>query len=262
MLTTRITLRISNGRLLLAVADASVASQVSFEPVIVKSGISMAANLRAAFNESALLQHGYHRAQVMLDTPVILVPVEEFHEDQASVLYHHAILGHDNDEVLHTILPELNSVALYSINKDMRLVLTDHFSDIRFLPLMMPVWRHMNQRSFTGSYRKLYGYFHDKKVEVFAFDKTRFRFCNAFDAAHSHDAVYFLLYVWRELGMDAHRDELHLAGELPDREELLATLRSYVQKAYVINPMAEFNRAPIAQVKGMPFDMISLYIRK
>lgn len=257
----RVTLRISTGRLMLAVANPAAEALVDFEPFTVRSGMSMAANLREAFKESALLLRGYRRAQVLLDEPTVLLPVEEYEDEKAPVLYRHAILGHEADDVLHTILPELNCVALFCVNKDLRVVLGDHFDDIRFLPLVLPVWRHMHRRSFTSPYRKLYGYFHDRQLCVFAFDKNRFRFCNSFDVDHSHDAVYFLLYVWQQLGMDARHDELHLAGDLPDRDELLATLRRYVQKAFAINPTAEFNRAPITQIKGIPLDLVTLYLK-
>ena len=44
---------------------------------------SIAANLRQAFGESELLQRGYQKVRVYIDTPILLVPIEEFHEDAA-----------------------------------------------------------------------------------------------------------------------------------------------------------------------------------
>ena len=72
----RITLRITENALAFAVIDNTVDSQVVFEPYIVKSGISIAANLREAFKTSDLLSHSTPRAQVLLDTPVLLIPLE------------------------------------------------------------------------------------------------------------------------------------------------------------------------------------------
>jgi hypothetical protein len=39
-------------------------------------------------------------------------------------------------------------------------------------------------------------------------------------------------------------------------------LKIYVQKVFFINATAEFNRAPITEIKGIPFDLITLYIKK
>ena len=127
---------------------------------------------------------------------------------------------------------------------------------------MLPVWNHLHVRSFTGTYRKLYAYFHNKQLDIFSFDKNRFKFTNSFEASHAKDAIYFMLYVWKQMGLDTHKDELHLVGEMPAKDDMLADLRRYLQKVYIINPSAEFNRAPITQIKGLPFDLLSLYVKR
>jgi hypothetical protein len=158
-------------------------------------------------------------------------------------------------------MPNLNVVALFALNKDLRLVIDDHFTDKRIIPLMQPVWSYLHKRSFTGNRRKLYGYFHDKKLEIFSFQKNRFKYCNAFDASHSRDAVYFLLYVWQQLVFDANADEMYLVGTIPDKEWIAEALHKYVHNMYVINPTAEFNRAPITQIKNLPFDLITYFMK-
>lgn len=257
----RVTLRLSSTTMSFAVIDDKAVNGLRYEPYVVKSGMSMAANLREAFTESELLSQDYQRAQVLIDTPVMLVPLEEFVAEDAETLYHYTFTGHKNDEILNTILPTQNAVAVYPINKDIKLVLTDHIKDIRIMPLMQPVWNYLHKRSFIGTRNKLFAYFRGKQMEVFSFSKNRFRFCNRYDVTNYHDAAYYMLYVWKQLNFDAHEDELHLCGVLPDRELLSTNLKEYVQKVSVINPMAEFNRAPITKIKDLPFDMMTLFIK-
>lgn len=260
--TQRITLRISHNSLSMAAINRDSESQIDFEPYILKSGISMAANLREAFRESTLLSRGYTHATVLLDSPFILVPVEEFHEEDKEILFNHSVSGHSQDLVVSTVLPDENAVALYGINKDLKLVLDDHFPDLRLRPLMYSLWSRMHQSSFGTQYHKLFGYFHDGKLEVFAFDKNRFRYCNSFGDVELHDAVYFLLYVWNQLAFDARRDELHLSGRMPEPEQTTAILRRYVQKVYVHSASAAFNRAPITRIKGIQLDMITHFVKR
>lgn len=254
-------MRVSSKALSFATIGSSGDGSVLYEPYLVKSGISMAANLREAFADSELLGRGFQRVQVLVDAPVLVVPLEEFEEEHAEMLYRHAFLGYEKHAVHHAILPDLNAVALFAINKDLRLVITDHFQDVKLLPLMQPVWSHLHRKSFTGRHQKLYAYFHDKRMEVCAFRQNRFRFCNSFDASHAHDAVYYLLYVWKQLAFDAHLDELHIVGAMPERDWLVPTLQRYLEKAFVINPSAEFNRAPVTQIKNIPYDLVTLFMR-
>ncbi|MBR1401666.1 MAG: DUF3822 family protein [Prevotella sp.] len=274
----RLTIRIAGGTISFSAIDNTAVNQIVYVPYSVRGGVSIAANLREAFNafqgggESdtvyPLSVSEANNAMVMLDTPVLMVPLDEYFEERGeesdrrdATLYHHAISGHENDVILSSVLPTLNAVALFSINKDLKLVIDERFEEVKYMHLCMPVWKNLHRRSFTGPRRKLYGYFHEKRLEVFSFQQNRFRFCNSFDASHTHDAVYFLLYVWQQLGMDQRKDELHLVGSLPDRDVLMEELRKFLQNAYVINPAADFNRAPITNIKDLPYDLMTFYIK-
>ena len=220
------------------------------------------------------------QAELIVDTPVLLIPVQEFAEDTVDTLYQHTYPQHATPlgqtatpvatQVLTEVLPNLNAVAAYAVNSDLRLVVEDHFTDVRFSHVMAPVWAHMLSRNYTGQHRKLYAYIHDKKTEVFSFDKNRFRFSNTFETTSVSDTAYHLLHVWKTLAMDAGADELFLAyatqkasqaQQLQDRQTLLDTLKRYLLKVYNVNPSADFNRAPVTLVKGMPLDLVIRFVK-
>ena len=159
------------------------------------------------------------------------------------------------------MLPDLKAVCLFAVNKDLRGVICDQFADVQFIHAMTPVWRHLHQRSFTGHRNKLYGYFHSKRLDLFSFQQNRFKFCNSFEASHAYDALYFLLYTWKLLRLEAEHDELHVMGDIPEQEWLLKELKRYLQKAYVINPTADFQQAAVTKIPGMPYDLMTLLVK-
>jgi hypothetical protein len=106
----RLTIRVSKNTLSFSVVDREAEHQLIYEPYTVKSGVSIAANLRQAFSESDLLQRGYTKVRVYIDSPILLVPIEEFHEEDLPVLYQHAFTGHNGDVILHKVQPNLNVV--------------------------------------------------------------------------------------------------------------------------------------------------------
>lgn len=115
----RMTLRISDTSLAFAIADKTAVKGVAHETYTVRSGISIAANLREAFRQSQLLSHPTGRAQVMLSAPTMLVPVEEFDETKAETLYRYSFAAQANTEVICSVLPQLNAVAIMAINRDL-----------------------------------------------------------------------------------------------------------------------------------------------
>ena len=255
----RLTIRVGKNTLSFSMTDATNMEQpVVFEPYVVKSGVSMAANLREAFKTTDILAKDIRRVQVLVDSKALIVPVERFEESDAETLYYHSYPQNQKDSIVYNVLPDQNAVAIFCINKDLRMVINDHFDDVKIIHVMAPMWRYLHQRSFTGHRNKLYGYFHDKQVDIFSFQQNRFKFCNAFETSRAHDSLYFLLYVWKQLNLQPEHDEMHLVGDIPEKEWLMQELRQYVQKAYSINPTAEFNRAPATQFNKMPFDLMTL----
>ena len=233
-----------------------------YEPYVVKGGISMAANLREALKTAALLSEDFRRLQVVLDTPSMLVPIEQFEEDAMDDLYTYTFApSQEPRRMLFNVLPDLKVVCIFPINKDLFGVINDHYNYVQFIHTMTPVWRHLHQRSFTGHYNKLYASFYNRQLCVFAFQQNRFKFCNFFEADHVYDSLYFIIHVWKQLRMDVQHDELHLSGEMPDEEKLVRELKQYLQKVYVSNPMIEFCKAPATKVKGMPYDLMTLIVK-
>lgn len=264
----RMTIRV--GHSTLSFAKPNDEGNVLFEPYVVKSGISIAANLREAFKTSEFLKDLSGRARVLVDSDTLLVPMSHFDEMKAGDLFFHSFPQYSQNHVFFNVMQEVSTVVLSSINKDLKLVLDDHFEDVRLVPAMTPVWGHLYQRNFTGGNQKLFAYVHEHKIDIFCFQQNRFKFCNSYDAKHVKDAVYYLLYVWNLLQFDAQNDELHLVGDIfqsdsasmhEDRETLLGELRRFLQKVYVVNPSADFNRAQVTSIKNMPYDMQTIFVK-
>lgn|SRR5574344_1105560 len=258
LIKRKLSIRISAEGLSFSVFDPMISDPLIHESYTLKSNISVATNMREAFRSVPLLQNSFQRVQVIIDTEVLMVPLERFTEDDVDILYHHSFPKMEGRNVLYSVIPDLNVVALFSINKDLKIVLDEHFPNITYLPVNIQVWRHLHERSFTGTHNKLFGYFHNKKIEIFCFNQNRFKFCNTFRAVHHFDATYFLLFVWKTLALNPEKDELHLVGDIPEREELTKKLHEYLRNVYIINPSADFNRSVVTQVPGMPYDLQTL----
>ncbi|MBQ9534198.1 MAG: DUF3822 family protein [Prevotella sp.] len=251
------TLRISHGTL--AFANLKVREQlIDYQPYALRNGVSMAANLREAFTAHPDRAGG--QAQAMVDSPLMLLPVEEYRDASTlGDLYGQTFTGYEGYHVDYCVLPDLNVVAAFAVNKDVRQVLADRFESVRYLPVIQPVVSYLHRRGTGAMHRQLYAYLHDKEIDICSFNRNRFRFYNRYDASHQRDAVYFLLYVWNQLAFDAHADELHLCGDV-DRT-LQEDLQRYLRHVHTINPAAEFNRAPVTNRQDIPFDVMTLFIK-
>ena len=256
----RLTIRFSRNNMAFTVGDPQENGMLVYEPYEMNMGISVAANLREAFKVSELLQSGYKRLLAEIDTPVMLMPIDDFGTQDIETLYHHTYHRQGNEEILSSILPDLNAIAVFAINKDLKLVIDDHFKDIRIQPLMQSVWTHLYRRSYAGPRRKLYAYFHEKRMEVFSFQQNRFRFSNSYEATNEHDALYYLLYIWKLIGMDVEKDELYIVGDIPYQDWLIEKVKQHLMFCRVINQEVYFNNSQLAKRTDIPYDMKTIYL--
>ena len=222
-----------------------------------KSGISASANLREAFKTHPLLNGQAKHATVLVDATTMLIPEEEFNEEDCSLLFSHAFSGHESDLKGHYAISNLHAVALFAFEKDLQTVINDHFSTSSFIPVCAPLWQYLGQRPVLNRQR-LYGYFHDGKLDLFCIAKNRFKFCNTFSATHAHDTLYYLLNAFSQLGLKADRDEISLIGSTPHKLWIANNLQTYVQR--IIQEDAEsLGLALLQQHPSLPADLAIIH---
>lgn len=240
----KITIRITRTTITFTAPNPVIDGQTDFEQYNMKAGIAVAANLRQALAECRLLNaHAatanataaasqYHpvfdTATVFVDTPLQLIPSEEFDEATMPRLYHYANTKCLDDDIEGTTIPQLNVVAAYAVGKDLKFVLTETFHTVQFMPLLAPILVEFLRHSYGGFQEKLFCYFHDKRIDVCAFRKGRVRFCSSFNVSLMPDAVYYIMNVWQTLGMKPS-DILCLAGSVTGRDALVKELHRFVK---------------------------------
>jgi hypothetical protein len=82
------------------------------------------------------------------------------------------------------------------------------------------------------------------------FDHGQPQLINVFACSVNPDRVYYLLYIVQQLGLDAERDEIHLCGELREKETLTEELRRFVRTVSVASPTGS----------SLPYDMTTLML--
>mgnify|MGYP007046610937 FL=1 len=97
-------------------------------------------------------------------------------------------------------------------------------------------------------------------MEVMRFQRNRFEFSNSYEATGTSDILYFLLYVWKLMGMDRGDNELYMVGNVPNRDEMRGELQQFISRNYIMNIETDFNNAEMAKRNDIPYDLKALYL--
>jgi hypothetical protein len=136
-----------------------------------------------------------------------------------------------------TKCPECNSDSIkFGATGTQKIVelLHEHFPDARIFSCVSPLLEHFAIKSKEGNCRKLFAHLRGDRLETFVFDKGKLMLCNAFNCKKTADRVYYLLYIWQQQGLSQEKDQLHLAGDIEHKEELLDELRKFLRNIMIM----------------------------
>ena len=217
-------------------------SDLSFYDREVDDSLSLTANLKQAFREVKWLSHSFRRVNVLMASKrFTFIPLEFFEDEQAETVFYHNHPRQDNEQVRYNILHKNNIVVLFGMDKSACSLLCEQYPDIRFYSQASPFIEYFATKSRLGNSRKMYIHLRKEAADIYAYERGRLIFANSFSCKETNDRVYYILYVWKQLGMEQERDELHLTGELSDKEQLLSELRKFIRQVFIMNPAANLD---------------------
>lgn len=236
----KIDIRAGNGTLSFTITEDD--GTVTTYPYPVKSDMSLPANLREAFREQPYLRVGptdregkiLAAATLSVVSPIMLMPDDGDHDFSAAdidMVYGEVMTGHKGEEKRVIPIPELGVKAVFSVDSDLLLVVSDNFSNPQVGNVMIPQWVSLYKEHYCkDGKRRLFASFHDHMLDICSFEQHRIHFANTFEAQHAHDALYYILFVWKQLGMSQERDILYISGDVPHADWLMTRLSAYVRQ--------------------------------
>lgn len=256
-----LSIRLSTDGFSFSIYDPFFEGKLYLKQYPVNTQRSMAANVKTFLAETEELKHVYKQINILIHSPrYTSVPLEVFEDEQMEMLFYQNLSKQNNEIILCNILGKSNLVILFSIDKLTHQFLTDTFPQARFFASVSPQIELLTDRSKLGNNCKLYANLHSHSIDVCCFDRGKLQLLNTYPVSTPEDRCYYLLNVWKIVGYDQERDELHLTGNLLQRDILMPELKKYIRRIFIINPQAELHLVTDTPAEEIPFDIQALQI--
>ena len=204
--------------------------EISYSLYEVNSSYSMTANVKKMLATTKELGHSYQTVNILIDTSrFTFVPFDLYEDEQTEALFHLNFPPKENETILCNILGKNNVALLFGVDKHTHQLLAEHFPNARIFASISPLLEYFHSRSREKDTKSLYVHFHTNKMEVFAFDKGKLLLTNTFQCKHIPDKVYYMLYIWQQLGFSQEKDQLWLAGNIEAEEELIPEINKFIR---------------------------------
>ena len=210
---------------------------------------SLTANIKEMMAKTDELKHTYQQTNILIDTSrFTTIPFELFEDEHTEMFFYHNFPKNSHETVLCNILGKSNVALLFGMDKHAHQLLCEHFPQARIFACISPLMEHFSRKSHEGNVRRMYMHARKNAMEVFAFDKGKLLFANTFTCQQITDQVYYLLYIWQQLGFNQEKDQLWVTGNTP-QEELITELSKFLRQVNIL-----------PSKKSIPFDIQTLMI--
>lgn len=203
----------------------------------IDESLSLTANLKQTFRELEWLKHSFYKVNIIVaDKRFTLVPLDFFEDEQCEMLFYHNHPKRDNEIVQYNILQKNNTVVLFGMDKSAYSFLQEQYPNARFCAQASPLIEHFSAKSRLGNTRKMYADLQSNYANIYCYDRGRLLLANSFECKVTADRLYYLLYIWKQLGFEQMHDELHLSGNLEDKDALVSQLQKFIKQVFIVTP--------------------------
>ncbi|MDR2765706.1 MAG: DUF3822 family protein [Tannerella sp.] len=214
--------------------------------------------LKDAFFEHVFLSYPYKHVYIIcVNRLYTLAPKPVFTEEAEETLMSFVFSAPGPGyKILHESLPALEAEMVYGLPEEVYSFCCRSLIRPQFTHAVTPAllcWRERNLPCFR---KQLYVSVHENIMDAACYDRGALTFLNSFDSGNAADLLYYLLYIWKQTGMNQAEDELLLFAPASLYQELKVTLRKYVNH---VVPVESPRTTAETDTAHIPLDIISLF---
>ena len=190
--------------------------------------------LKECFFECPFFTYTYRKNYIVIaNRQYTLAPENVFLEKQASALLSF-VFSSSEEKVFHTLQKDLDIEVVFAIHSEIYNFLSNELVEPRFIHSIAPILSLCRKQNLSCFPKQLYVVIHEGIMNAICFDKGALTFANSFHYSDSADIVYYILYIWKQVGLDQMMDELFLYANPTMFQELKEILQNYLLKINIL----------------------------
>ncbi|MDR0769373.1 MAG: DUF3822 family protein [Dysgonamonadaceae bacterium] len=206
------------------------------------------------FFDNDLFALSFQKTCILDFSPLFTYVPDAIYSEKYKEDYIKLIFSERTGVFLDHAVPAAKLRVLYPVSEPVHNFFVRSFDAPEFVHYTAPLITHFHSPDIKRNRRQMIVNTHEKGVDVFCFSKKLFLLGNHFPCEKRQDALYYILYTWKQLKLDKFADSLLVAGN-PSRDiELIDTLRLYLRHVHPAPPII-----PDADIT-IPFEMAANFV--
>lgn len=215
--------------------------------------------LKDFFFENEFLGYSYSEVWVLyVSSQYTLVPEAVFRDKHEAAFLSFNLSGVISKGLSNTLRGNRLSIV-FDVSEDVYEFFARSLLNPMFVHHLSPLLTMWQKRSGLSIPKQMYVYLHRSMMDVVCYDQGTLLFTNTFSFQDSTDIIYFILYAWRQNGLDQKTDELLIYGLAELKNEVMRLLSPFINKLESIGiPSEIYLMGPV--IEQVPLDLLYLSI--
>jgi len=209
------------------------------------------------FFENDFFTYSFQKTCVLIFSPLFTYIPNGIYSEKYKEDYINFIFSEKEERFLDYSISSPKITVLYPISEDIHDFFIRSFNEPVFFHYSLPIIAHYYANDSDHKKRRMIINAHEKGIDIFCFSQKSFLLGNHFPCEKFEDAIYYILYTWKQLKLDRLADSLYVTGEYNQNhqnEELLRKLRLHIQHVRP-EPIPDVFQFEIIDTKPIPFEL-------
>lgn len=254
---TTLSIRISEERIIFCAYERLRNMLPEYEIFDNNPNISLNANLHEAVKTISLAKGEYNAVEACTDGPATLVPLREFEEEDANDLFFFNFPSlKQRHKVFYDTLPYLNTLLLFSEDKDVCRSLKDYFPLCKLHSTMTSlILQFVSRYPFSLSKPRLYCYICDRRLWLVVVEEAKLRFLNSYLLHNDADALYYIAAIAQRMGITPDGERVWVSGTPREASTLANALPQIHFTPFLMDDAEELSHHPVSVISEFPYDL-------
>ena len=218
-------------------------------------------SLEEYFFNNNMFSQNYRRTRIIVVSDrYTLVPTETLIDKEAErKRLLDFVFRRPTDFCLSNKLRTINASLLFGMDNDVYAFCKRSFGTPDFYHHLFPILRLLYRQSMNALAAVMTVIIRQETVDIVCFRQSALLFINSFNYKNDADLLYYILYVWQQVGLDQQKDGLRLWGNNKTCTNITFSLAKFIQNISLLELPSEVYLHG-AEIAHAPLDMIALSI--
>lgn len=198
-------------------------------------------NLKNLLESDIITKQSYQKVYILIaDSRYTLIPEQLHDPSNIRNIFYLSYPKETEEIILSNYLKGNKAYVIFSTEQTTYDLLQQSFQNFEIKSHISPICEYLSAQDLTEN-EKMYVIFHQESFDVFCWKENRLTLVNSFIYKQKANAIYYILYIWKQLDLNQQKAILYLAGNIPQEKETTHELKQYIQRVEKMNPSKDID---------------------